>query len=115
MATKFDSVRNEYIQFVSEAIGAHFNADVLVTGSQEICIPILNADKDQAYLVLTFKIPKGSRDGEEYDGYAMAEEFRMKCEAKEVKAKERAEAKAKKIERDRKAREAKKKEKEKTE
>lgn len=106
MATKFDDVRSQFMG----AVRAMFEAskyDVLQTGSQELCIPVVNDERDEGYIVVTFKIPKGSRDGEAYDGYAMQEEYTRKCAEREAKAKERAEAKARKIERDKKAREAK--------
>lgn len=106
MATKFDDVRNQFMGAIRAMFEAS-NYEVLQTGTQEICIPVVNEEKDEGYIVLTFKIPKGSRDGDAYDGYAMAEEYRMKCAEREAKAKERAEAKARKIERDKKAREAK--------
>lgn len=103
MATKFDDVRNQFMG----AVRAMFEAskyDVLQTGSQELCIPIVNDEKDEGYMVITFKIPKGSRDGEPYDGYEMQEEYTRKCAEREAKAKERAEAKARKMERDAKMR-----------
>ena len=106
MATKFDDVRNQFMGTIRAMFEAS-NYEVLQTGTQEICIPVVNEEKDEGYIVLTFKVPKGSRDGDAYDGYAMAEEYRMKCAEREAKAKERAEAKARKIERDKKAREAK--------
>lgn len=107
MTTKFDEIRNQFMG----AIKAMFEAskyDVLRTGSQELCIPVVNDEKDEGYIVLTFKIPKGSRDGEPYDGYAVAEDYKMKVKQKEVDAKKRAEAKAKKIEQDKKLRAEKK-------
>lgn len=106
MANKFDDVRNEIMFIVCEALNNH-EYEILDTASNEICVPIVNADGDEAYLVITFKIPKGSRDGEAYDGYAMAEEFKMKCDEKARKVAEAQRKKAEKIERDRKAREEK--------
>lgn len=106
MANKFDAVRDKImtdIKVLCEGLGY----DVLRTGSQEICLPIVNEKGDEGYLVVTFKIPKGSRDGEEYDGYAMAQDYKMKVEAKEAKKAEAERKKAEKIERDRKAREEK--------
>lgn len=111
MATKFDSMRNAFMDNVKTMI-ENQSFEVLQTGSNEICIPIVSEDKDEGYLVITFKVPKGSRDGEPYDGYSVAEEYKMKCEEKVRKAKENAEKKAKKIERDKKMREEKKKKKE---
>lgn len=106
MATKFDKVRDEILEEISE-IFRKKEYDVLRTGSQEICVPIIGEENEEGYLVLTFKVPKGSRDGEPYDGYSVAEEYKMKCEEKKRKAKENAEKKAKKIERDKKMREEK--------
>lgn len=106
MANKFDNVRNEIMFIVCEALNNH-EYEILDTGSQEICVPIVNEKGDEGYLVLTFKVPKGSRDGDAYDGYAVAEEYKMKCEAKAQKEAEALRKKNEKIERDRKAREEK--------
>lgn len=62
-------------------------------------------DGDEGYLNLTFSIPKGSRDGDLYDGYEEAENYRLESEAKAKAKAEREEKKRKKIERDRLARE----------
>jgi hypothetical protein len=107
MANKFDKVRIDYMNKIEGFLESEMSADVLRTGSQEYCVPIVNEEGDEGYLVITFKIPKGSRDGEEYDGYAMAQDYKMKVEAKRAKAEESARKKAEKIERDRKAREEK--------
>lgn len=106
MATKFDNVRDR-IMNDCRVLFEGLQFDVLRTGSQELCLPIVNEDGDENYLVITFKIPKGSRDGDPYDGYAVAEDYKIKCNLKKEKAKVAAEKKAKKIERDKKMREAK--------
>ena len=104
MATKFDGVRNSVIGKISEMLNEQ-GYDVLTTGSQEICIPILSEDKDEGYLVMTFKIPKGSRDGDVYDGYSVAEDYALKCKMKAEKQKKIQAEKQKKIDRDKKMRE----------
>ena len=81
--------------------------EVLRVGSNEIALPVVDNENNEKWLVLTFKVPTGSRDGDAYDGYAMAEDYKMKCEDKERKAKEKAEKTAK----DKAKREAKVKEK----
>lgn len=81
--------------------------EVLRVGSNEIALPVVDNENNEKWLVLTFKVPTGSRDGDAYDGYAMAEDYKMKCEDKERKAKEKAEKTAK----DKAKREAKAKEK----
>lgn len=103
MATKFDKTRTHLMDDIKVLLEG-LDYDVLRTGSQELCVPIVGEENEEGYLVLTFKVPKGSRDGDAYDGYAMAEEYRMKCEAKAQKAEEAAKKKAEKIERDKKMR-----------
>lgn len=106
MANKFDVIRNKFMDNVQTMI-ENQDYEVLETGSNEICVPIVNAEGDEGYLVITFKIPKGSRDGEAYNGYDVARDFKMKCDEKARKVAEAEKKKAEKIERDRKAREEK--------
>ena len=108
---ELDGERKKLMEMVS-----HFftekGYETLDTGSNEICIPVVSESGEEGYVVLTFKIPKGSRDGEAYDGYAERDNYHFKLEENAKKAKERADAKAKKIARDQKLREEKRKQKE---
>lgn len=99
MASKFDKVRESVMEKVGELFGK-MEYDVLRTGSQELCIPIIGEDNEEGYLVVTFKVPKGSRDGDVYDGYVMAEDYKMRCEAKVENKKEADKKKAAKIMKD---------------
>ena len=101
-----DALRAHYISRVSEYL-ASLGEEVLVTGSNEIAIPCVDSDGNDEFLVLTFKVPTGSRDGDAYDGYSMAEDYRLKVAEKAAKAQAAAEAKAKKIAKDKAQREAK--------
>lgn len=101
-----ETLRAQYIERVSKFL-ADEGEEILVTGSNEIALPCVDSEGNDEFIVLTFKIPTGSRDGDAYDGYSMAEDYRMKCAEKAEKAKAAAEKKAKKIEADKKAREAK--------
>lgn len=102
---KFDSVRASFMAKVRELLAE--DGDVLTTNSNELCVPILSDDNDEGYLVITFKVPTGSRDGEVYDGYIVAEDYAQKCKEREEKAKQQALEKARKIERDKHMREEK--------
>ena len=69
--------------------------EVLQVASNEIAMPIVDEDGNEKWMVVTFKIPTGSRQGEAYDGYSMAEDYQMKLANKEIKAKAKAEKAAK--------------------
>ena len=82
--------------------------EVLRVKSNEIAIPTLDEDGNEEFIVITFKVPTGSRDdGEAYDGYGVAQQYAEDTEAKAEKAKAEAEKKARKIARDKAQREAK--------
>jgi hypothetical protein len=101
-----EAIRIAYMDRVKSYLS---NTDeVLVVGSNEFAIPVVREDGEEDYVVLTFKMPTGSRDGDGYDGYAMAQDYSFKCEEKRKKEEEKRIAKEKKMERDKKAREAKK-------
>lgn len=104
--TLHENLRNKYIEMISEVLKAE-GEEVLVTNTNEIAFPCIDEEGNDEWLVLTFKIPTGSRDGDIYDGYGEAESFKMKQDEKREKAKAAAEAKAKKIAKDKAEREAK--------
>ena len=70
--------------------------EVLRVGSNELALPVVDVDGNERWLVVTFKVPTGSRDGDAYDGYSMKEDYEMKLAEKAAKA----EAKAAKAEKD---------------
>ena len=104
--TLHNALRAKYIERVSKFL-ADSGEEVLVTGSNEIALPCVDSEGNDEFIVLTFKIPTGSREGDIYDGYSMAEDFKMKTAEKAEKAKVAAEKKARKIARDKQMREAK--------
>ena len=64
--------------------------EVLTVGANELAIPVVDAEGNEKWVVVTVKVPTGSRtDGEPYDGYAMAQDYEMRQSAKAAKAKER--------------------------
>lgn len=94
-----DALRNQYLNLITELL-AGADEEVLRVKSNEIAIPCVDADGNDSYVVVTVKVPTGSRDGEPYDGYGEAESYEMACRQKAEKAKLDAEKKAKKIARD---------------
>lgn len=101
-----ESLRKSYMDKIT-AFLADQGEEVLVTGSNEIALPCVDSEGNDEFIVLTFKVPTGSRDGDPYDGYSIAEDFKMKSAEKAEKAKIAAEKKAKKIAQNKKVREEK--------
>lgn len=100
-----EEIRNRYLALISEYLTAQ-GEEILRVKSNEIAIPCLDEDGNEEFIVMTFKVPTGSRDdGEAYDGYGMAEQYAESVAEKEEKAKIEAEKKAKKIARDKAMRE----------
>ena len=109
--TTRDALRNSYLEKLTDFLRSN-GEEVLITGTNEFALPCVDAEGNDEFIVVTVKVPTGSRDGDAYDGYSMAEDFSMKMAEKKAKAEEAAAKKAAKIERDRKMREAKKSSKE---
>ena len=101
-----EEIKVRFLEGVSEHL-SNVGEEVLRVGSNELALPVVDSEGEERWLVLTFKVPTGSRDGDAYDGYSMAEDYQMKLQEKAEKAK----AKAEKAEKDKAKREAKSKEK----
>lgn len=100
-----EGIRNKYLALITEFLTEQ-GEEVLKVKSNEIAIPCLDEEDNEEFIVMTFKVPTGSRDdGEAYDGYGMAEQYAESVAEKEEKAKIEAEKKAKKIARDKAMRE----------
>ena len=110
MATSRKTLNDKLRLRYMEKIGIFLTEEgeeILVTASNEYAIPCVDDEGNHSWLVLTFKVPTGSRDGDPYDGYSLAEDYEMKQKAKEEKAKEAAAKKAEKVKRDAEIRKAK--------
>ena len=101
-----EEIKGRFLDGVAEHL-SNAGEEVLRVGSNEIALPVLDSEDNEKWLVVTFKVPTGSRDGDAYDGYAMAQDYEMKCAERVAKA----EAKAQKAAKDKAKREAKAKEK----
>ena len=112
MANSKTAIRNgmraRYIKKISEFLASE-GEEVLVVGSNTIAIPTVDENGDELFVTFTTKIPTGTHDGEEYDGYYEAESYKAECEEKAKKKAAAEQKKKEKIERDRKAREERKK------
>ena len=101
-----DALRNQYLNLITKLL-VKADEEVLRVKSNEIAIPCVDADGEDSFVVITIKVPTGSRDGDVYDGYGEAESYQLNCKQKAEKAAAEAEKKAKKIARDQAMREQK--------
>ena len=101
-----EEIKVRFLEGVSEHL-ENAGEEVLRVGSNELALPVVDADGNERWLVVIFKVPTGSRDGDPYDGYAMKEDYDMNQAKKAAKA-AKAEENAKKAAKDKAKREAKK-------
>lgn len=96
-------VKDTYLNSISEFL-ENAGEDVLRIKDNVISFPIVYPDGEEGFITVTISIPTGSRDGEAFDGYEAANEYKFQLEEKTKKAAAKAEEKAKKIARDEKRR-----------
>lgn len=101
-----EGIRTKFMEAIIKVLTEQ-GEEVLRTNSNEIAIPTLDEEGNEEFLVLVFKVPTGSRDGDAYDGYSMAEDYAMKVREKAEKAEKDKAKKEAKIARDKAIREQK--------
>ena len=101
-----EELRADYLAKLVEYL-TEKGEEVLQTGSQEVAIPCVDSEGNDEYIVITIKVPTGSRDGDAYDGYAVAEEYRLRVEKQRETAERLKAEKERKIARDQAMREQK--------
>lgn len=104
------AIRNDILAFLTEALSAHYDSDVMDVSASELTMPVVDANGEEKFALIKVSIPRGSRiDGgyEPYDGYAAHEDWELvKADRvdKEAKRKEKAERAEKERQRKREAR-----------
>ena len=83
-----EEIKVRFLEGVSEHL-ENVGEEVLRVGSNELALPVVDADGNERWLVVTFKVPTGSRDGDPYDGYSMKEDYEMKLAEKAAKQAEK--------------------------
>ena len=102
-----ETLRQRFLTLVNEYL-INEGEEILRIKSNEIAIPTLDEEGNEEFVVITFKVPVGSRDdGEAYDGYSLSQIYVEQCLKREEDRRLNEERKAKKIARDRAMREAK--------
>ena len=82
-----DELRAIYLERVHKCLS--LEDEILVVGANELAVPVVDTEGNEKWIVLTVKVPTGERNGDPYDGYAAAEDYRMRQVAKAEKAAER--------------------------
>lgn len=101
-----EEIRANYMKVVADFL-TEKGEEVLQTGSQEIALPCVDSEGNDEYIVITFKVPTGSRDGDAYDGHSMAEDYAIKVRQQAEKAEQAKAKKERQIARDKAMREQK--------
>lgn len=94
-----DLLRAEYVQIIANALTTS-GEEVLRVGSNEIALPVVDSEDDDQYVVIKVQVPTGSRDGDAYDAYGLAQEYAMHQAEKAEKKAQAEEKKRAKIARD---------------
>lgn len=99
-------LRNKYLAAITGMLQKQGD-EILVVSSNQIAIPTLDSEGNDEYVIITVKVPTGSRDGTPYDAYSEAQGYEMTQRKNAEKAAANAKKKAEKVERDKAARAAK--------
>lgn len=106
--TKRDSeLRNLVTQQIKDLLSPLYE-DLGNDKDNVLSFPTLDSAKNERCVTITVSVPKGSRDGCEYDCYEAHEDYRRKKEEAKQKAEKKEKAKAEKIKQDEARRKAKK-------
>lgn len=98
--------REKYLKMIIELLDSK-DEEILRVDSGTIAFPIVDEEGNEDFITVKVSIPSGSRDGEAYDGYSLAEEYAMKQKLNAEKAAEMQRKKEAKIVRDEKIRQSK--------
>lgn len=84
-----NQLRNTYLDMIRDMISEKVETDALAVSASEVAIPCLDADGNEAWVVIKVSIPRGTRNGAggytPYDGYAVAEDFALTLRDRAVK------------------------------
>lgn len=102
-----NALRNRYAALLLPAL-EEAGETVLCVGNGKYAVPCTNDEGDDAWVTLSLSVPKGTRDGDAYDGYEEAAAYNehvqavadRKAEAERVKAEKAAERERKKAEKE---------------
>ena len=107
-----NNLRNVTLRDLIEFLASKYDVDVLSVSSSAVVFPTVDEEGNEKYVKISVSVPRGTRNGkggyDDYDGYAMAEDYKAEQEEKEAKRKANEAKKEAKIKADQAKREAKK-------
>ena len=86
----------EYLTKISDYLKS-LDEDVVRTGSGEIAFPIVLENGDEEFITVKIAVPSGSRGDGGYNGYAVAEHYRITAAQRAEKAENARKAKEEEI------------------
>lgn len=106
------ALRNQFLEVIMKAVSDAMEIDGRNVKANEVTFPCVDSEGNDAYVNITIKVPRGTRNGEggydPYDGDFEADEYERSCQEKAEKKRIAEEKKQKKIEADEKKRAEKK-------
>ena len=83
------TLRSEYIGQICACLNAELSVETLRVGTSEIAVPCLDAEGNEAWVLIKVSVPRGTRNGEggydPYDGYAAAEDYALTLDERKQK------------------------------
>ena len=90
-----DSLRAVWTADLMQHINANYDTDVCQTAAGTFMFPVVDAAGEDRWVKVSVIIPKDACEENGNDGYSLAQEYKLKCEAAEERAAKReAEAQA---------------------
>lgn len=92
------AIRNDILTAITDLLSEKYETDVLPVSASELAIPVLDAEGNEKFALVKVSIPRGTRTSggyTPYDGYAIAEDYRLDLEEKAAKKAASAEKKEK--------------------
>ena len=96
---KLNGIRNQILSDVFDFLSEKYG-DTVIVGTNALATAVVGDDGEEGWVKGVFSIPTGTRDGEEFDGYAEADNFALEQKAKKEKAEEAQKKKEAKVKKD---------------
>lgn len=85
------NLRNNLMKDFIEFIATKYETDALSISSSSVAFPVVDEEGNEKFAKIAISIPRGTRNGkggyDEYDAYAVAEDYKLEQEEKEAKRK----------------------------